>query len=116
MKVPRARSGNAIVLKPSVETPLSTIAFARLCLEAGIPPESSTWQPAGSRAGKALVSHPIVKKVSFTGSTSVGQGIQKLASDRMKMVNLECGGKNAIIVFADADIERAAQAALSARL
>jgi acyl-CoA reductase-like NAD-dependent aldehyde dehydrogenase len=66
---------------------------------------------SGSVAGNALVAHPAVKKVSFTGSTAVGQAIQKLAADSLKAVNLECGGKNAIIVFADADLERAAQAA-----
>ena len=62
--------------------------------------------------GMPLVLHPAVKKISFTGSTEVGQAIQKLAADQMKKVNLECGGKNAILVFADADLERAAQATL----
>ncbi|HUV38039.1 MAG TPA: aldehyde dehydrogenase family protein, partial [Planctomycetota bacterium] len=66
----------------------------------------------GGTVGNALVAHPRVKKVSFTGSTAVGQAIQKLAADRMKAVNLECGGKNAILVFADADLERAAEAVL----
>jgi len=110
---PAVAAGNAIVLKPSVETPLSTVAFAGLCAEAGMPPGIvNVVLGSGSTAGNALVSHPAVTKISFTGSTAVGQAIQRLAADRMKMVNLECGGKNAIIVFADADLERAAQATL----
>jgi acyl-CoA reductase-like NAD-dependent aldehyde dehydrogenase len=114
LKVPPAlAAGNAIVLKPSIETPLTTVAFAKLCLKAGFPPGIvNVVTGGGSTAGNALVAHPAVRKVSFTGSTVVGRSIQKLAADQMKMVNLECGGKNAIIVFADADLERAAQAAL----
>jgi acyl-CoA reductase-like NAD-dependent aldehyde dehydrogenase len=113
MKVaPAVAAGNAIVLKPSVETPLSTVAFARLGLEAGFPPGIvNVVLGSGSVAGNALVAHPDVQKISFTGSTAVGQAIQKLAAEQMKMVNLELGGKNAIIVFADADLERAAEAA-----
>lgn len=112
MKVaPALAAGNTIVLKPSVETPLATVAFAKLCLEAGFPAGAvNVVLGSGSQAGNALVAHRAVKKVSFTGSTAVGQSIQKLAAERMKAVNLECGGKNAIIVFADADLERAAQA------
>jgi acyl-CoA reductase-like NAD-dependent aldehyde dehydrogenase len=112
LKVPPAlAAGNTIVLKPSVETPLSTVAFAKLCLEAGFPAGAvNVVLGAGSQAGNALVAHPAVKKVSFTGSTAVGQAIQKLAAESLKAVNLECGGKNAILVFADADLERAAQA------
>jgi acyl-CoA reductase-like NAD-dependent aldehyde dehydrogenase len=113
LKVPPAlAAGNVIVLKPSVETPLSTVAFAKLCLEAGFPAGAvNVVLGSGSSAGNALVTHPAVRKVSFTGSTAVGQAIQKLAADSLKAVNLECGGKNALIVFADADLERAAQAA-----
>ncbi len=113
LKVPPAiAAGNAIVLKPSVETPLTTVALAKLCLEAGMPKGIvNVVLGSGSSAGNALVAHPAVRKISFTGSTDVGRHIQKLAADRMKMVNLELGGKNAIIVFADADLERAAQAA-----
>lgn len=106
-------AGNAIVLKPSVETPLSTVAFAKLCTKAGIPPGIvNVVLGSGSTVGNALVVHPDVKKISFTGSTPVGQAIQKLAADQMKTVNLECGGKNAIVVFADADLNRAAEAVL----
>ena len=110
---PAIAAGNTIVLKPSIETPLSTVAFAKICTEAGFPPGIvNVVLGSGSKVGNALVSHPAIKKVSFTGSTAVGQAIQKLAADQMKKVNLECGGKNAILVFADADLERAAQAVL----
>lgn len=114
MKVaPALAAGNAIVLKPSVETPLATVAFAKLCVPAGIPPGIvNVVLGSGSAAGQALARHPAVRKISFTGSTPVGQALQKLAADRMKAVNLECGGKNAILVFADADLERAAEAAV----
>ncbi|MBM3891547.1 MAG: aldehyde dehydrogenase, partial [Verrucomicrobia bacterium] len=114
LKVPPAlAAGNAIVLKPSVETPLAAVALARLCAKAGIPPGIvNVVLGSGSKAGNALVAHPAVKKISFTGSTAAGCAIQKVAADQMKMVNLECGGKNAVIVFADADLERAADAAI----
>lgn len=114
LKVPPAlAAGNAIVLKPSIETPLGTVEFARLCVRAGVPPGIvNVVTGGGSKAGNALVAHPKVKKVSFTGSTAVGVAIQKMVADQMKPVNLECGGKNAIVVFADADLERAANAAL----
>ncbi len=114
MKVaPAVAAGNAIVLKPSVETPLTTVLFGKLCVEAGLPPGIvNVVTGSGSATGHALAAHPTVKKISFTGSTAIGKGIQKLAADQMKMVNLECGGKNAIVVFEDADLERAAQAAL----
>ncbi len=110
---PALAAGNAIVLKPSVETPLATVAFAKLCRAAGIPDGIvGVVLGSGSKAGNDLVNHPEVRKISFTGSTEVGQSIQKLAADQMKAVNLECGGKNAIIVFADADLERAANAVI----
>jgi acyl-CoA reductase-like NAD-dependent aldehyde dehydrogenase len=110
---PALAAGNALVLKPSVETPLGAVEFAHLCGRAGVPSGIvNLVTGSGSSAGNALVAHPLVKKISFTGSTAVGQSIQKLAADQMKAVNLECGGKNAIVVFADADLEQAAEAAL----
>lgn len=105
-------TGNAIVLKPAVETPLTTIAFAKLCTEAGIPPGIvNVVTGRGQVSGEALIRHPEVKKISFTGSTGVGRHIQQTAAEQMKKVNLECGGKNALLVFADADLDRAAEAA-----
>ncbi len=114
MKVaPALAAGNAIIVKPSVDTPLSTVEFGKLCIEAGIPAGIvNIALGSGSKTGQALVEHPEVKKISFTGSTSVGQSIQKTAADQMKAVNLELGGKNSIIVFADADLERAADATI----
>ena len=106
-------TGNAIVLKPSQETPLGTVAFAKLCTEAGIPPGIvNVVLGGGSTTGQALIEHPKVKKISFTGSTEIGRRVQETAAAQMKAVNLECGGKNAIIVFADADLDRAAEATL----
>lgn len=114
MKVgPALAAGNAIVLKPSVETPLTTPPFALLCAEAGAPPGIvNVATGSGGSAGSALVAHPAIKKISFTGSTAVGQRIQREAATQMKAVNLELGGKNALIAFEDADLERAAQAAV----
>ena len=110
---PAVATGNAIVLKPAQATPLGAVAFAKLCLEAGIPPGIvNVMLGSGGKAGEALIMHPAVGKISFTGSTSIGQHIQRRAAEQMKMVNLECGGKNAILVFADANLERAAEAAL----
>jgi acyl-CoA reductase-like NAD-dependent aldehyde dehydrogenase len=114
MKVaPAVAAGNAIILKPSVETPLSCVAFAKICLEAGIPTGIvNVALGSGSSTGQSLIEHPDVKKISFTGSTTIGQQIQKQAADSMKAVNLELGGKNAIIVFADADLDKAADAVI----
>jgi acyl-CoA reductase-like NAD-dependent aldehyde dehydrogenase len=114
MKVaPALAAGNAIVIKPSVETPLTSVAFARLCNQAGIP--SGIVNVAlgkGSTTGQYLIEHPDIKKISFTGSTEIGQHIQRAALEQMKPVNLELGGKNAIIVFEDADLNKAADAAI----
>jgi acyl-CoA reductase-like NAD-dependent aldehyde dehydrogenase len=89
------------------------VACAKLCLEAGLPPGIiNVALGPGATTGGALVAHPEVSKISFTGSTAVGQTIQKQAADQMKAVNLELGGKNAIIVFADADLEKAAEATI----
>ena len=114
MKVaPALAAGNAIVIKPSVETPLSSVAFARLCKEAGIPDGIvNVALGKGSTTGQSLIEHPDVKKISFTGSTEIGQHIQRTALEQMKPVNLELGGKNAIIVFEDADLDKAADAAI----
>ena len=114
MKVaPALAAGNAIIIKPSVDTPLTSVAFAKLCVEAGIPGGIvNVALGKGSSTGQSLIEHPDVKKISFTGSTAVGQQIQRQAVDQMKSVNLELGGKNAILVFADADLDKAADAAI----
>jgi len=112
MKVaPALAAGNAIVIKPSVETPLSCVAFARLCKQAGIPDGIvNVALGKGSTTGQHLIEHPDIRKISFTGSTEIGQHIQRAALEQMKPVNLELGGKNAIIVFEDADLDKAADA------
>lgn len=114
MKVaPALAAGNSIIIKPSVDTPLTSVAFAKLCVEAGIPTGIvNVALGKGSTTGQYLIEHPDVKKISFTGSTAIGQHIQKQAVEQMKSVNLELGGKNAIIVFADADLKKAADAAI----
>ncbi len=114
MKVaPALAAGNSIVIKPSVDTSMSAVRFAILCLEAGIPAGIvNVVLGKGSAAGQYLIEHRDVNKISFTGSTEIGQHIQRHATDHMKAVNLELGGKNAIIVFDDADLDKAADAAI----
>jgi len=114
MKVaPALAAGNSIIIKPSVDTPLTSVKFAKLCNEAGIPDGIvNVALGKGSSTGESLIKHPDIKKISFTGSTEIGQHIQREAVDQMKTVNLELGGKNAIIVFEDADLNKAADATI----
>lgn len=109
---PALATGNCAVLKPAEITPLTSIRLAELALEAGIP--EGVFQVVvgtGPEAGWRLVEHPEVRKVAFTGSTAVGKRIMAGCADQVKRVTLELGGKSANVVFADADIERAAAAA-----
>ena len=108
--------GNAAVLKASEDTPQSAVAFARAAAEAGLPPGVlNVVQGLGPEAGQPIVADPRVAVVSFTGSTSVGRMIARVAGERLAKVCLELGGKNPLVVCDDADLERAAQtAALSA--
>jgi acyl-CoA reductase-like NAD-dependent aldehyde dehydrogenase len=109
---PALAAGNAVVLKPAELTPLTAIRIGELALEAGIPPGVFTVVPgAGSVVGERFVAHPGVRKICFTGSTEVGQRIMAGAARQVKRVTLELGGKSANIVFADADLERAAATA-----
>ncbi|MCA0336425.1 MAG: aldehyde dehydrogenase family protein [Actinobacteria bacterium] len=109
---PALAAGNTVVLKPAELTPLTAIRLGELALEAGIPEGVFTILAGkGSIVGERFVTHPDVRKVCFTGSTAVGQGIMRKAADQLKRVTLELGGKSANIVFADADVERAAAAA-----
>ena len=99
---PALAAGNAVVVKPAEQTPLTTVVLAELAVEAGLPPGVlNVALGLGPEVGEQLVLHPKVKKVAFVGSTEVGQRVQELAARQMKPVNLECGGKNAIVVFAD---------------
>jgi acyl-CoA reductase-like NAD-dependent aldehyde dehydrogenase len=112
---PALAAGNTVVLKPAELTPLTALRFERIALEAGVPEGVvNVVVGPGRTAGRRLVEHPDVAKVAFTGSTEVGRGIAHGAADTIKRVTLELGGKSANLVFADADIERAAAAALPA--
>src|SRR5207244_13272466 len=107
---PARAAGNTIVLKPAALTPLTALELERLALEAGIPEGVlNVVVGAGRTVGERLVQHPDVAKVAFTGSTEVGRRIGALAADSIKRVTLELGGQAANIVFADADIDRAAR-------
>ncbi|MFB7867029.1 MULTISPECIES: aldehyde dehydrogenase family protein [unclassified Streptomyces] len=109
---PALAAGNAVVLKPAETTPLTALRLAELALEAGLPEGLFQVLPGeGPVAGNALVEHPGVAKVVFTGSTRVGKQIMAKAADQVKRVTLELGGKSPNIVFADADLEAAAAAA-----
>ncbi|MEV5160613.1 aldehyde dehydrogenase family protein [Streptomyces sp. NPDC053728] len=109
---PALAAGNAVLLKPAETTPLTAQRLAGLALEAGLPQDLFQVLPgAGDVAGKALVEHPGVAKIVFTGSTRVGKQIMAGCADRVKRLTLELGGKSPNIVFADADIETAAAAA-----
>ena len=109
---PALAAGNTIVLKPAGLTPLTALELERLALQAGIPEGVlNVVVGAGSTVGERLVQHADVAKVAFTGSTDVGKRIGALAAESIKRVTLELGGKSANIVFADADLEKAAASA-----
>ncbi|MGJ3402352.1 aldehyde dehydrogenase family protein [Glutamicibacter sp. Je.9.36] len=106
---PALAAGNTVVLKPAELTPLTAIRLGELAREAGIPEGVFTVIPGkGSVVGERFVTHPDVRKVVFTGSTQVGQGIMRGCADQLKRVTLELGGKSANIIFADADLDKAA--------
>jgi phenylacetaldehyde dehydrogenase len=109
---PALAAGNAVVLKPAETTPLTALRLAELALEAGLPEGLFQVLPGqGPVAGNALVEHPGVAKIVFTGSTAVGKQVLAKGSALLKRVTLELGGKSPNIVFADADLEAAAAAA-----
>src|SRR5205085_655786 len=109
---PALAAGNTVVLKPAELTPLTAVRLGELALEAGIPEGVFTVIPGkGSVVGERFVTHPSVRKVCFTGSTEVGKRIMAGCADQVKRVTLELGGKSANIVFADADLEKAAATA-----
>ena len=109
---PALAAGNTVVLKPAELTPLTAMRLAGLALEAGLPEGVLTVLPGrGDVVGERLVTHPDVRKICFTGSSAVGKGIMRKAADQLKRVTLELGGKSANIVFADADLDKAAASA-----
>ncbi|MFJ2745915.1 aldehyde dehydrogenase family protein [Streptomyces sp. NPDC087440] len=108
---PALAAGNAVILKPAETTPLTALRLAELALEAGLPEHLFQVLPGeGPVAGNALVEHPGVAKIVFTGSTRVGKQIMAKCAERVKRVTLELGGKSPNIVFADADLEAAVAA------
>ncbi|KAH0267474.1 aldehyde dehydrogenase, partial [Aureobasidium melanogenum] len=105
---PALACGNTVVLKAAEQTPLSILVFATLVKEAGFPPGVvNLINGYGREAGAALVSHPDVDKVAFTGSTATARTIMKLAAGTLKNITLETGGKSPLLVFDDADLEQA---------
>jgi acyl-CoA reductase-like NAD-dependent aldehyde dehydrogenase len=109
---PALAAGNAVLLKPAETTPLTALRLAELALEAGLPEQLFQVLPgAGPVTGAALVDHPDVAKIVFTGSTATGKSVMARCARHVKRVTLELGGKNPNIVFADADLEQAARTA-----
>jgi acyl-CoA reductase-like NAD-dependent aldehyde dehydrogenase len=109
---PALAAGNTVVLKPAELTPLTAVRLGELALEAGLPEHVLTVIPGkGSVVGERFVTHPLVRKICFTGSTEVGKRIMAGCAEQVKRVTLELGGKSANIVFADADIAAAAASA-----
>ena len=109
---PALAAGNTIVLKPAELTPLTALELERIALDAGLPEGVlNVVAGPGSVVGKRMVEHPDVAKIAFTGSTDVGRGIAQGAAGTIKRVTLELGGKSANVIFADADMQKAAAAA-----
>jgi betaine-aldehyde dehydrogenase len=114
---PALAAGCTIILKPAPGTPLTTLMFAELIKEAGIPDGVVNVLSGGNATGQAIVEHPDVRMISLTGSTSTGKSIMKAAAETLKRVHLELGGKAPILVFDDADPELvAAKASMAATL
>ncbi|MFZ3263471.1 MAG: aldehyde dehydrogenase family protein [Terriglobales bacterium] len=102
---PALATGNTVVLKPAEFTPLTALAFAELCQEAGLPPGVVNIVTGDGSTGEALVKHPDVDKIAFTGSTEVGRAIRAATATSHKKLSLELGGKSPFIVFEDADLD-----------
>jgi betaine-aldehyde dehydrogenase len=112
---PALAMGNSVVVKPAELTPLTALALAELAIDAGLPKGVLNVLPgSGSTAGDALVRHPLVRKISFTGSTEVGTRVMQAAAEDITRVSLELGGKSASIVFADADLDECVESSISA--
>ena len=109
---PALAMGNTVVVKPASNTPLTALKLAELAAKAGLPPGALNIVPGrGSLVGNALVEHPGVDKIAFTGETSTGQGILRRSADTLKKITLELGGKSPNIVLADADLDAAVKGA-----
>src|ERR1700719_4717687 len=110
---PALACGNTLLLKPAEQTPLTTLRFGELVIEAGFPAGVVNILTGGPETGKAIVAHAGVDKIAFTGSTAVGKEIMRGAAETLKRVTLELGGKSPNIVFADADVDSAVKGAIN---
>src|SRR5271154_6738919 len=106
---PALATGNTVVLKPAEFTPLTALAFAHICQEAGLPAGVVNIVTGDGSTGEALVAHPDVDKIAFTGSTEVGRAIRKATAQSHKKLSLELGGKSPFIIFEDADLDSAVE-------
>jgi aldehyde dehydrogenase (NAD+) len=106
---PALATGNTVVLKPAEFTPLTALAFAGICEEIGLPPGVVNIVTGDGSTGEALVKHPDVDKIAFTGSTEVGRAIRRATASSHKRLSLELGGKSPFIVFEDADLDGAVE-------
>ena len=111
---PALAAGNTVVIKPAKYTPLTALAFAELAMEAGLPSGVLNVLTCDAKTGQALVEHPGIDKVAFTGSTEVGRIIRKATANSTKKLSLELGGKSPFIVFDDADIDSAVEGLVDA--
>jgi acyl-CoA reductase-like NAD-dependent aldehyde dehydrogenase len=110
---PALACGNTIVMKPAEQTPLTTLRLGELAVEAGFPAGVINIVTGGPETGRAIVSHPAINKIAFTGSTAVGKEIMRGAAESLKRVTLELGGKSPNIVFSDADVDGAVRGAIN---
>jgi aldehyde dehydrogenase (NAD+) len=109
---PALATGNTVILKPASQTPLTALALGEIAREVGLPPGVlNVITGAGSVVGQALVEHPGIDKIAFTGDTSTGKGIMRSAAETLKHLTLELGGKSPNLVFADADLDAAVRGA-----
>ncbi len=106
---PALATGNTVVLKPAEFTPLTALAFAEICHEIGLPAGVVNIVTGDGSTGEALVKHPDVDKIAFTGSTDVGRAIRRATADSHKRLSLELGGKSPFVVFEDADLDSAVE-------
>ncbi|MGE5834759.1 MAG: aldehyde dehydrogenase family protein [Acidobacteriota bacterium] len=109
---PALAAGNTVILKPASQTPLTALAFGQIALDAGLPPGVlNVITGSGASVGQALVEHPGINKIAFTGDTSTGRGVMRTAAETLKHITLELGGKSPNIVFPDADLDAAVRGA-----
>ena len=111
---PALAAGNTVVIKPAKYTPLTALAFAELAMEVGLPPGVLNVLTCDAKTGQALIEHPGIDKVAFTGSTEVGRTIRKATADSTKKLSLELGGKSPFVVFDDADLDSAVEGLVDA--